>query len=145
MDDMLTYLDQMVEPTIRDFEQNPTSVRHAFLACVAAFHAIDYLAYPKKRRSATLRQKFQKNSTEFAIVDDVAHSFKHVVVGDRRKPRLTAEQVIPRPPAYFGRAEWDLSNWNDPIGGVALDRERSVDLLKAVKKAVLFLRSSPGP
>jgi hypothetical protein len=144
MDDMLRYLDQMVEPTIRDFEQNPTSVRHAFLACVAVFHAIDYLAYPKKR-SATLRQKFQKNSADFAIVDDVAHSFKHVVAGDRRKPRLTAEQVIPRQPAYYGRAEWDLSNWNDPIGGVTLDRERSVDLLNAAKKAVLFLRSRPGP
>ena len=92
MDDMLRYLDQMVEPTIVDFEQNPTSMRHAFLACVAAFHAIDCLAYPKKR-SATLRQKFRKDSAEFATVDDVAHSFKHVVTGDRRKPRLTPNRL----------------------------------------------------
>jgi hypothetical protein len=56
MEDMLRYLDEMVEPTIKDFEEHPTSVRHGFLACVAAFHAIDYLAYPKKRPS-DLRQR----------------------------------------------------------------------------------------
>jgi hypothetical protein len=38
------YVDEIVAPTINDFEENPTSVRHAFLGCVATFHAIDYLA-----------------------------------------------------------------------------------------------------
>jgi hypothetical protein len=37
------YLDDIVEPTITDFENNPTSVRHAFLACVATFHTVDYI------------------------------------------------------------------------------------------------------
>src|SRR5208283_3443823 len=56
MGDMLRYLEEFVEPTIRDFEQHATSRRHAFLACVATFHAIDYLVYPKKSR--IVRQEF---------------------------------------------------------------------------------------
>jgi hypothetical protein len=98
MEDMLRYLDEMGEPTIKDFEEHPTSVRHGFLACVAAFHAIDYLAYPKKRPS-DLRQRFRRQSPDFRIVDIVAHAFKHVAAGDRAKPDLTAHQVIPRPPS----------------------------------------------
>lgn len=58
------YVSEMVEPTIADFEYNPTSVRHAFLACVPAFHTIDYLEKPK-----LLRQKFRPASADFAEVD----------------------------------------------------------------------------
>jgi hypothetical protein len=75
MEDLMRYLDEIVDPTIKDFESNPTSVRHAFLACVVAFHAIDYLAYPRKSRG--LRQKFGKESPEFSVIDHVAHAFKH--------------------------------------------------------------------
>jgi hypothetical protein len=51
MEDLKSYLDAIAEPTIKDFENNPTSVRHAFLACVAVFHGIDYLAYPRRQSS----------------------------------------------------------------------------------------------
>jgi hypothetical protein len=68
---------EIVEPTISDFEANPTSVRHAFLACVVTFHSIDYV--PKK--SANRRKLFRKESPEFATVDRIAHAFKHVETG----------------------------------------------------------------
>jgi hypothetical protein len=41
MEDLLKYLDDMVEPTTSEFEKNPRSVGHAFVACVITFHAID--------------------------------------------------------------------------------------------------------
>jgi hypothetical protein len=63
------YFKQIVEPTIADFEANPTSVRHAFLAALAVFHSIDYLA---PGRSAGLRTAFRKQSADFAIVDRIA-------------------------------------------------------------------------
>jgi hypothetical protein len=34
MEDLERYLKEMVQPTVDDFEANPTSRRHAFLACV---------------------------------------------------------------------------------------------------------------
>ena len=148
MDDLERYLDEFVDPTISDFEQNPTSVRHAFLACVATFHAIDYLAYPRKGR--TVRQQFQEASPDFARVDEVAHAFKHVAAGDRGNPKLKAHEVISRPPAFFGVAVFDLSRFDDTIGGVTLGRDRDIDLLEVVKRAAAFLRqqleaSPPAP
>jgi hypothetical protein len=130
MEDMAQYLDTIVEPTIIDFESNPTSVRHAFLACVATFHAIDYLAYPNKTK-ATLRQKFGKQSPDFLLTDHLAHAFKHVVVGRHDAPHLKAQEVISRPPAFWG---------DDSVGGVTLDKDRKVDLLVAIRRTVAFLR-----
>jgi hypothetical protein len=139
MEDMVRYIEEFVEPTIEDFQKNPTSVRHAFLAAVAVFHAIDYLAFPKKR-SADLRQRFRKQSSEFAMVDDVAHAFKHVVVGDRTKPHLRAREVVARPPAYFDvSGAWDVSRFDDAVGGVMLINNRNVDLLGVLRGAVAFL------
>jgi hypothetical protein len=138
MEDLVRYLDEIVEPTIADFEQNPTSVRHAFLACVATFHSIDYLAYPRKPQP--LRQLFRRQSTDFALVDRVAHAFKHVASGNPTGERLVSAEVISRPPAVWGSAVWDLSKWDDPTGGVTLDSDRGVDLLGAIKRTVDFLR-----
>jgi hypothetical protein len=139
MEDMVHYIEEFVEPTIDDFQKNPTSVRHAFLAAVAVFHAIDYLAFPKKR-PADLRQKFRRQSAEFAMVDDLAHAFKHVVVGNRAKPHLTAREVVARPPAYFDvSGAWDVSRFDDPVGGVMLVNDRNVDLLSVLRGAVTFL------
>jgi hypothetical protein len=72
-DDLTRYLDEIVDPTIIDLENNRTSVRHTFLACVAVFHAIDYLVHPGKPQ--ILRQIFRKESSVLATVDDVAHAF----------------------------------------------------------------------
>jgi hypothetical protein len=139
MEDMVRYIEEFVEPTIDDFQKNPTSVRHAFLAAVAVFHAIDYLAYPRKR-PADLRQKFRRLSAEFAMVDDLAHAFKHVAVGDRTKPHLTAKEVVARPPAFFDvSGAWDVSRFDDPVGGVMLINNRNVDLLCVLRAAVSFL------
>jgi hypothetical protein len=138
MEDLVRYLDEIVEPTIADFEQNPTSVRHAFLACVATFHSIDYLAYPRKPQP--LRQLFRRQSTDFALVDRVAHAFKHVASGNPTGEWLVSAEVISRPPAVWGSAVWDLSKWDDPTGGVTLDSDRGVDLLGAIKRTVDFLR-----
>lgn len=137
MTDLEQYLIEIVDPTLKDFEQNPTSRRHAFLACVATCHAVDYLAFPTGPR--TLRQQFERQSPEFKVVNDVGHAFKHVVQGSRSDPRMKASEVISRPPAYFGVAQWDLSSWNDQVGGVTMDSDRSMDLLDTVRRAVAFL------
>src|SRR5450631_1504293 len=95
------YMTGIVEPTIRDFEVNPTSVRHAFLACVVTFHSIDYLTHPKPQ--ASRRKLFREKSPEFAMVDRIAHAFKHVQTGHHQSvycQPLKSEDVIKRPPAF---------------------------------------------
>jgi hypothetical protein len=137
MTDLELYLQEIVEPTVKDFEQHPTSRRHAFIACVAVCHGVDYLAYPKDPRA--LRQQFEHQSLDFKIANDVGHAFKHVVQGNRNDPRMKASEVISRPPAKWDEAQWDVSAWGDSIGGVTLDSDRNVDLLATVRRAVEFL------
>ena len=139
-EDLVRYLDDIVIPTAADFEANPTSVRHGFLACVVTFHAVDYLAYLKKSRS--VRTRCRDQSIDFALVDHIAHAFKHVVSGHPKAPEnapLKFVEVISRPPARWGMAEWGIARWGDTVGGVTLDRESDVNLLLAVKRAVEFL------
>ncbi len=37
------YLDEIVDPTVKEYESEPTSVRRAMLACIVTYHAIEYL------------------------------------------------------------------------------------------------------
>jgi hypothetical protein len=132
------YLNDIVKPTVADFEANPISTRHAFLACLVTCHAPDYSAHPEG--ATAKRQKFRLKSPDFKIADDVGHAFKHVVVGKRTSPRLRADQVIARPPAFWGHAVWNLSRWGDKVGGVTLDNDHTVDILEVLNRAVEFLR-----
>jgi hypothetical protein len=141
MDDARRYLNDIVEPTIKDFEDNRTSVRHAVVACIVAFHTVDYIGRAIGKFPAHLRQVFRNESGDFGVVDDVAHAVKHVSVGPRENPDLKAVEIISRPPAFWGQAVWDLSSWDDADGGVTLDRERDVDLLKTLLRTTQFLRS----
>lgn len=137
-----SYIAEIVEPTIADLESEPTSVRKAFLAAVATFHIIDYLAHPE--RTGNMRQFFREECPDFAIIDRVAHAFKHVEAGNQSSKEnrpLSATQVIKRPPAIWGIAVFDLSRWDDSVGGVTTDDDRSVDLLDAIKRTVEFLRA----
>ena len=136
------YLDLIVEPTLGEYEQEPTSVRRAFLACVAAFHTVDYLAHPNS--PANLRKSLRDKSNSFALIDRIAHAFKHVETSNAasiEKQRLGVADIITRPPAIWDQMVWDISRWDDPHGGVTLDQLRDLDLLSELKSAVRFLRS----
>jgi hypothetical protein len=65
------YMREFMEPTIKDLVQNRASKRHAFLACLATYHMIDYLC--GKRRKAVLRGEYRAQSAAFAAVDRIAH------------------------------------------------------------------------
>jgi hypothetical protein len=86
MDTLARYLELIVDPTFDDFAANRGSVRHAFLACVTIFHAIDRAAEEKGQRAAHLRQLWCKESVEFKLVDVIAHHFKHVKSSDEKIP-----------------------------------------------------------
>ena len=136
--DVQSYVRQIVEPTISEYAKEPTSIRQAFLSCVVTYHIIDYLTYPKK--PGARRQKFRQSSEAFAIVDRVAHAFKHVRTGEtgaQQNQPLTSGDVISAPPFTVGM----------PVGlplrleTVALPHEGVFDLLSTVRLALEFLRT----
>jgi hypothetical protein len=77
------YIEEIVEPTFEDFRKHGTA-RHAFLACVAIYHAIDRVTYPKS--PGNKRKEWGDASLEFKWVDRAAHHFKHVECDDERAP-----------------------------------------------------------
>lgn len=140
------YVTEIVEPTISDFETNPTSVRHAFLACVVTFHSIDYLTRPEN--PANRRESFRQESPAFATVDRIAHALKHVEAGHPQSAHnqpLKAGDVIQRPRAFWGEGVWGLSRWGDASGGVTIKNEHDRDLLEIVKGAAEFVRARMKP
>jgi hypothetical protein len=140
MEDLRQYLTDFVEPAIADFERNPASVRHAFMACVVTFHAVDYLAHP--RRPAPLRQEWNRLSRAFAIVDDVAHAFKHMKAGNPANPDLRAKQVVAMP-GGFHAAAFDGRAFD--VGSVTLENEPDVNVLAVVQEAAAFIRAQLDP
>jgi hypothetical protein len=78
----------------------------------------------------------------FAIIDRVAHAFKHLKTGHEsskdNKP-LHVDAVFSRPRAYTGEMVPGLSYLGDTVGGVEIWNERGRDLLGVVKRALEFL------
>jgi hypothetical protein len=97
MKTLARYLEVIVDPTYDDFCSNSRSFRHAYLACVAIFHAVDRAAEESRIRPAKLRQEWRRESMEFALVDILAHHFKHVRSSDEKVP-------LPRPGLPIGVA-----------------------------------------
>ena len=134
--DAKQYADEIVDPTIAEFENEPRSRRRAFLACVATFHLIDYVGKQRLK-------DFRRECRAFVAVERYAHALKHTKTGHRNSPvqPLTAGQVYERPPAICGQMECGLSLVGDATGGVSVAGEDVPDLLYDVKKAAAFLRS----
>jgi hypothetical protein len=84
MKTLARYLEVIVDPTFDDFYANRTSVRLAYLACVAIFHTVDRAAEESGRQSRHFRQIWGKESIEFKLVDILAHHVKHVESDDEK-------------------------------------------------------------
>ena len=128
MNALSQYLKDIVEPTVEEFKRNPASLRHAFLACVATYHAIDRVTHPKP--PGNLRKTWGEESMEFRMVDIVAHDFKHVKSNDYRTTTR-----IPVSLALYGKMGFNTHTFNDTGQRATL---RNLTFL--VEAAVKFLR-----
>ena len=117
-------------PTVEEFRRNPISLRHCYLACAAAYHAIDRAAELNKKRVANLRQIWGRQSLEFKLVDIVAHDFKHIRASGRGVPAGR----IPISHALYGQAPFNTRLFND-AGQVESLRH----LTSVVRDAVKFI------
>lgn len=87
MDKLDRYIEVIVEPAFLDFQRNPGSFRHAYLACLVTYHAIDRAAYPA--RPGNLLKEWKKEWRDFAFIEQVALHFKHVESEDTRHAKKT--------------------------------------------------------
>ncbi len=56
MNALTQYIKLIVEPTVEEYQRNPFSVWHCYLACAATHHSSDRAAELMGKRPATLRQ-----------------------------------------------------------------------------------------
>ncbi len=118
------YMREIVAPTIEDLAATPSSRRHAFIACVVTFHALDYLA--GTRRKAVLRAEYRRQSPAFAAIDRIAHAANRKPPGGRRPPQRVDAA---RPFTASGGA------------GGATAGDRRGDVLALVNAAAAFLET----
>jgi hypothetical protein len=127
------YLKHIVEPTFEDFKRNPRSIRHAYIACAVAYHAIDYAAYPKK--PGNLAKKWKKANVQFAIIEMIALKLKHVV-SDAEK--YDPAEGIPLSALVFGFGTVNTSPMHSiPLheGGMHLH-----NLFSVIRDAINFMQ-----
>ena len=116
MKTLARYLEVIVDPSFDDFHSNSSSVRHAYLACVAIFHAVDRAAAEKGTSSASIRQVWCKESLQFKLVDMVAHHLKHVQCSDEKTPSTHSGIPIAHVLGFDEADEgMDLRNLHDEI------------------------------
>jgi hypothetical protein len=127
------YMREILGPTIKDLFQNRASKRHAFLACVATYHTIDYLC--GKRRKAVLRGEYRAQSAAFAAVDRIAHGRADAQPGPKRSALRVAE--TPDSAAAFAEANAGINALGD--ARAAKPPSEGADILAIVNEAADFL------
>jgi hypothetical protein len=75
VNDLIEYMELIVEPTWEEYNRNSADVRHAYLACLVVYHAVDRAAYPKKPDA--MAKRWARESLPFMLVAEVALHFKH--------------------------------------------------------------------
>ena len=87
MNDLNEYMELIVEPTFEEYKRNSASVRHAYLACLVVYHAVDRAAYPDE--ATPLAELWASESLAFMLIAEVALHFKH---GTRRWVKKAKEE-----------------------------------------------------
>jgi hypothetical protein len=83
------YFHELVEPAINEFESYPSSIRHAYTACVLAYHFADAVHIAKAKSKSSARRSLANIAPAFWIVEGVANMVKHIeVTGTKVKPKI---------------------------------------------------------
>jgi len=123
------YLKTMVEPTVDEFMRNPLSPRHAYIACVVTYHAIDRVTYGKTRdEEEAIKKDWREQSTDFAMIEVLALDLKHV----KSKRHGSRPKTIPVGAVLMGTMGFNSSLFNDTGRHESL-RNISFLVMEAVK------------
>jgi hypothetical protein len=146
----LNYFHELVEPTIVEFEKEPANKRHAYAACLFAYHFADAAAIhetPESDRSnpgklankiGEVRKRLADVAPEFRMVEGIATMVKHIMVTKvLEKPRIEDTHVGKSAPFNDGRYWSDETSWteNKDVVRTRNDRGHLVDVLWCVREA----------
>jgi hypothetical protein len=132
-------MNEIVVPTLRDLRDDRRSRRRAYLACIAVFHLKDHL---KKAGEARIEDAMRTEcGVAFDVVRGVCNGTKHVETDGTHAIAFRGGADTDRPPAIFGVAIFDVSRFDDAVGGreVRHGGDR-LDVYECAKALVLAYR-----
>jgi len=113
------YLEEIVLPTVADYERDTQSRRLAYLACIVTYHMADYLK--KAGVEGLHRNMTDKCDAAWSVVGAVANGAKHKDNHRSRQPlKFTAGTDQYRPPAVAGLLECGWSELGDDEGSIVV-------------------------
>ncbi|GMV63184.1 MAG: hypothetical protein AMXMBFR74_23520 [Parvibaculum sp.] len=129
------YMREIVLPTLAEFREDRRTRRHAYLACIVAFHIKDHLKQAgEKHPEEKLRAV---TGGAFDLVRSVCNGAKHVVADKSHATAFTAGRDVDRPPAVAGQMMVGLSFLGDAYGGRSIvTDDRLVDVYVCVWRVV---------
>lgn len=138
------FMDEIAVPTLREFRDERRSRRRAYLACIAVFHLKDHL---KKAGEKGIEIAMRAEcSVAFDVVRSVCNGSKHLDTDASHVVAFRAGADTDRPPMIWGEAVWDVSRWDDTVGGREVAHEGDKhDLYECVKAvAVAYQKLYPA-
>lgn len=78
------FIKNIVEPTLRRFEAEPTSLELAFATCIFISHVPDVIKEHTGETLYSVRKQITANNSDFAVLSAFAIAAKHVKVTDLR-------------------------------------------------------------
>jgi hypothetical protein len=143
------YLNDIVLPTVEEFERDATSIRRAYLACVTVYHFVDAVAHATSKEVSAVMLDITSDSQHFQTVRDIAVLAKHQWL-DPGKPGNKGCHLISQndlevgPGAAFDDGTYwdDGTSWTDmpDVVRVRDDHGSPVDVLFCVRDAVRSIR-----
>jgi len=138
------FMDEIVTPTLREFRDERRSRRRAYLACIAVFHLNDHLKKAGEKRIENAMRK--ECGIAFDVVRGVCNGTKHLETDGSHPVAFRAGDDTERPPMIWGEAVWDVSRWDEGVGGREVahegDKHDLYDCVKAV--AVAYQKLYPA-
>jgi hypothetical protein len=119
------YFHELVEPMIiAEFESNPTSKRHAYAACIFAFHFADAVATSSKGKlePGDVANKLGELTRAFPLVWDIAILSKHLELNPKYKrnkgrplPKIADTHIGPSAAFTDGTMFDDGTSFDDAV------------------------------
>lgn len=136
------YYSSLVEPTIAEYESDPTNIRRAYAACLFTYHFADAAAVHLGSKVSDVTDDLAKLAPEFILVRAIANMSKHVVL----EPSLNKGRPIPRiedtniglSAPYEGGIYYDGGvgyEGADPVVRIKDDKDRFHDVRWCVREA----------
>ena len=126
------YATEIVIPTVREFRDDPQSRRRAYMACMVTYHIGDYLVkagVPKTRIPPAMRA----SGGGFDVVQAICNATKHSGHGHPHAVPFSPGDDYDRPPAVWDEAVFDVTIWDDAMGGREISVAGSgVDIYRSI-------------